>query len=643
MQLRVHLSRGMRRFRAAGSLLQYGAIGFVFAVCLAFVAIEAANLWQQRNKEMGDAWQEAANLARSLAQHAEDTVRTADISIIGQVQRLQLDGTSPETLEELSKITAARLAAVPSLANVIIIQADGSCSAAPHPLSPAECPFGFEAGLEFHRTHNESEPYLGKPVRDATTGNWIIPLSRRFDYGGQFGGIVVAGISANYLDAFYHTFKIGARGGILLANVDGTILVREPLFEANIGRNLGNSPLFRDRLPKQRSGSLEAKSPTDGVVRLNSYNATNEYPLVVGVALAKDEVLAPWHEDVRFRVLRMAGLVLLIAALGAWLAVQIREHQRLEGACRDSAAAFRLLAENSSDVIVRIDANMKRLYVSPAARQVFGYAPEEMIDRPADEIVHPDDRGLWREAFANPARDPTKDTRATFRILRKDGATIWAEANRRHLASGDGFVVAVRDVTSRKRAEEQLAQANERLQQMATEDGLTGLANRRQFDETLDSEFRRASRGGAALSLLMIDVDCFKPYNDRYGHPAGDRCLRDIAQALKEVAGRPGDLVARYGGEEIAIVLPGTPADGALTIAERARAAVAALGIPHLGNVTASTVTVSIGAATTSPANPFADHDELVRAADQALYRAKQTGRNRVCLAEDRATARRSA
>jgi hypothetical protein len=99
MQLRVHLSLGMRRFRTAGSLLQYGAIGFVFVVCLAFVAIEAANLWQQRNKEMGDAWQESANLARSLAQHAEDTLRTADISIIGLVQRLQLDGTSPETLE----------------------------------------------------------------------------------------------------------------------------------------------------------------------------------------------------------------------------------------------------------------------------------------------------------------------------------------------------------------------------------------------------------------------------------------------------------------------------------------------------------------------------------------------------------------
>ena len=108
------------------------------------------------------------------------------------------------------------------------------------------------------------------------TGNWAIPLSRRFDYGGRFGGIVVAGISANYLDAFYRTFKIGDRGGILLANVDGTVLVREPLFEANVGRDLSNSPLFRDRLPEQRSGSTEITSPTDGVVRLNSYNATNE-------------------------------------------------------------------------------------------------------------------------------------------------------------------------------------------------------------------------------------------------------------------------------------------------------------------------------------------------------------------------------
>src|SRR5690349_17482019 len=127
MRLPAFLSRGVQRFRGAESRLQYGAIGFVFVVCLAVVAIEAANLWQQRNREMAEAWQDAANLARSLSQHAEDTVRTADVSIIGIVHRLQLDGTSPEKLAQLSRILAARLPAVPALSDLVIIEASGQC------------------------------------------------------------------------------------------------------------------------------------------------------------------------------------------------------------------------------------------------------------------------------------------------------------------------------------------------------------------------------------------------------------------------------------------------------------------------------------------------------------------------------------
>jgi diguanylate cyclase (GGDEF)-like protein/PAS domain S-box-containing protein len=634
----------MRRLHGAGSRLQYGAIGFVFLVCLAVIGVEAANLWLQRDKEMSDAWQEAANLARSLAQHAEDTVRTADVSIIGLVHRLQLDGTSPDKLEQLSRITAARLTAVPALQVTVIIDASGQCISAPHPRPDSDCLTAFAASIEFHRTHHDGDPHLGKPLRDAATGIWTLPLSRRFDRDdGSFGGVVIAGISANYLEAFYRTFKIGEHGGILLANVDGTVLVRHPLFEASIGRDLSSSPLFRDYLPKEPVGSVEVKSPTDGVIRLNSYKTTGEYPLVLGVALAKDEVLDAWRQHMRYRLARIAGLVLLIAALGGWLALQIRRLQRLEDAYRESAAAFRLLAENSSNIIVRVSQDMRRIYVSPASRDVLGYEPEELLGGRTDDLVHPDDRALWQAAFADPSLDPAKDVRVTYRVLRKDGSTIWVEVNRRRLTGGGGFVLATRDVTSRKRAEEQLARANERLQSIASQDGLTGLANRRQFDETLDSEFRRAIRSGAPLSLLMIDVDCFKAFNDRYGHPAGDRCLKDIAQALKELPGRAGDLVARYGGEEIAIVLPDTPAEGAVTIAERARAAVGALGVPHLGNLAGTTVTISIGTATRTAASLLAGPDDLVRAADQALYKAKQTGRDRVFLAEDTESAQQPA
>jgi len=170
------------------------------------------------------AWFRAANLARSLSQHAEDTLRTADVSIIGLVHRLQLDGTSPEKLDQLSRITAARVTAVPVLSDLIMIDGSGRCVGAPHQLPDDECQAAFASSIEFHRTHHDGEPFLANPVRDATSGRWIIPLSRRFDRAdGSFGGIVLAGISANYLEAFYRTFKIGENGGILLGKLDGTV------------------------------------------------------------------------------------------------------------------------------------------------------------------------------------------------------------------------------------------------------------------------------------------------------------------------------------------------------------------------------------------------------------------------------------
>lgn len=171
MRLTPDLSRWMRRFRDAESRLQYGAIGFVFLVCLVVIAVEAANLWDRRAEQMNDAWQDAANLARSLAQHAEDTVRTADVSIIGIAHRLQMDGTAPEKLDQLMRIMAARLSMSPMLADQVIIEASGRCTAAPHSLSTADCHASFQENLEFHRTHAADEPHLGRPMRDVASGS----------------------------------------------------------------------------------------------------------------------------------------------------------------------------------------------------------------------------------------------------------------------------------------------------------------------------------------------------------------------------------------------------------------------------------------------------------------------------------------
>lgn len=287
-----------------------------------------------------------------------------------------------------------------------------------------------------------------------------------------------------------------------------------------------------------------------------------------------------------------------------------------EGALVESEEKYRLLFSRQLDAAALIDPVEGRFVETNAAfERLFGWSVAELETMPADQ--------LWADGVP-PAIAAGGITIPEQWCRRKDGSTFAAELSAGTF-SWRGRLLAcliLRDITERVR--------NQRwLEELSATDGLTGLANWRTFNSHLHAEWRRAVRARSPLALVMADIDHFKAYNDTCGHLAGDACLRRVASAMLGIARRTADLIGRWGGEEFALLLPGTPEEGTVAVAEAMRSAIEELGIPHPSSSVGPVVTLSLGLAVLVPEEGMSPND-LVAAADAALFAAKREGRNRV-------------
>lgn len=337
--------------------------------------------------------------------------------------------------------------------------------------------------------------------------------------------------------------------------------------------------------------------------------------------------------------------ILIFVAIVAWIATQLHESHlerlRTEQALRESESRFRLIAENGSDVVSLYDVTGRIVYISPSCERVLGFLPEEMPRMAPFATVHPQDLDRLQRHFNQLVRgEPVASIQV--RMMHKTGRHLWLDMMWRAVLDDAGQVVRLqvssRDITDSKQNERRLEEAqrklrqqqdmlqdvNSKLSELASLDGLTQLRNRRAFEERLADEERRWRRHGGDLSLVLLDIDHFKSFNDTYGHPKGDEVLRNVGRLLKRSL-RSADFAARYGGEEFAVILPNTDNAGAMVVAEQLRRLI------ETATWDDRPITASIGVASMS--EEVGTGEALVDFADRALYRSKQAGRNRVTQA----------
>ncbi|RTZ47860.1 diguanylate cyclase [Candidimonas sp. SYP-B2681] len=480
-------------------------VGIVIAIIVAWGA------WSSRKHQLSDKAAATLDLSQALALHAHAMIKQADIVLFGLVERLEADGLGVSQLARLEKLLRGQKAQLSQLHGLFVYDSQGRWLVNSNGAAPPGANNSDRGYFTFHRDHADAKPYIGPPVRSRSSGEWILTVSRRLNHrDGTFAGVALATINLTHFGALYETLDIGNNGAVSLLLDDGTILLRRPFRDEDVGTSIANGSLFSRYLKDTNHGTATVDSVLDGVQRLLGFTRIKEYGLVAYVARDKQEILAEWRKESLFAIGFVTLFMMVLALLGSRLLDLMKVQIRVEQDLRDA----------------------------------------------------------------------------------QDG----------------------------------LIQANRSLKVLAREDGLTGLANRREFDSVIQAEFKRAKRSGSLMAVLMLDVDFFKKYNDHYGHPAGDDCLKKVGRILRENTNRQSDLAARYGGEEFIVVLTDTTIDGARIVAEKIRSAVQREAVPHVESPL-GVLTASIGVAVL---HPTADDEPavLITMADKALYQAKNSGRN---------------
>lgn len=514
---------------------------FVLLTCLIPVAFIAWHTWQARTAAIEQGFSQAEDLVSSLSQHAARSFAEPNLMLLDAIEHVQNDGIGPEALDRLHQVLVNHARTSRVIRELGVLDRNGYWLTSSLPERPTHSN-GDREYFIYHRDNPDDQLRINTPILSRLTGKWTILATRRIQAAdGSFLGVALASISTDYFQSFYDTLNVGNLGHIALYRGDGRLLVRRPFVVEHLQMDLAAA--FRQATEDRAKGRYHGPSIYDGVIRLAAWQQLEDLPLIMTVGRAEDDVLAAWRRSVQTDIVAAMAASSVIILLGILSIGFVRRRDHAEKIAAEAARQFELIAEAATDIIVRATPDGRRIYISPACRDMMGYEPAELVGVGLHDLAHPADLPLLDQTLAT-MRNGAERATLVYRGRHRNGHYVWLEVAFRMVRDPETgipqeLIASTRDISSRKIVEMQLARAKEaaELASRAKSNFLSGMSH----------ELRTPLNAIIGFSDLMAR-QMFGPIgNDRYAGYVSDiktsgehllQLINDILDHAKIEAGQ---------------------------------------------------------------------------------------------------------